>query len=114
MLPGGAAGTAEALAHAPGRALAVLADARPGAPWRAALAIAEPSPRVIDAIESLAHLVQADIPAGGAPAFDPELIAARGEKAGEEPILSLNPPRQLSQAVQSTVPHATISHIYPH
>ncbi len=86
ILTGWAAGTAEALAHAPGRALAVLADARPGAPWRAALAIAEPSPRVIDAIESLAHVVQADMPAGGAPAFDAVLIAAREEQPGEQPL----------------------------
>jgi hypothetical protein len=89
ILAGWAAGTAEALAHAPGRALALLADARPGAPWRAALAIAEPSPRVIDAIESLAHVVQAHMPADETAAFDAVIIAAREEQPGEQPLDSL-------------------------
>lgn len=42
VLTAWAEGAAEALAHTPERAVAVVADARSGAPWRARLGLAEP------------------------------------------------------------------------
>jgi hypothetical protein len=86
ILTGWAEGIAEALAHAPERSRAVLADARPDAPWRAALGIAEPSPRVSDAIESIARFVGAATPPGGAPTFDAVLTAARKDRPGEQAL----------------------------
>src|SRR5262249_36932476 len=43
VLTAWAEGAAEALAHAPGRAAAVVADGRAGAGWRPALGLPEPS-----------------------------------------------------------------------
>jgi hypothetical protein len=53
ILTGWAEGVADALASAPERALALLADAAPGASWRAGLEIRQPSPRLAEAIERL-------------------------------------------------------------
>ena len=65
ILTGWAEALAEALAYTPARAQAVLADARPGAPWRRDLGIAEPSPRLSDAIDSIERALSAATPAGG-------------------------------------------------
>ena len=62
ILTGWAEAVAEALAYAPARAQAVLADARPGAPWRRDLGIAEPSARLSDAIDSIERALSAAIP----------------------------------------------------
>jgi hypothetical protein len=49
---------AEALAAAPQRANAVLADAQPDAQWRAGLGIVKPSPQLSDAIDSMSRDIQ--------------------------------------------------------
>jgi hypothetical protein len=47
-----------------------LADANPGAPWRAALRISEPSQQLSKAIRFLEHAVRAVTPADGMPTLD--------------------------------------------
>jgi hypothetical protein len=50
------------LVHAPEQIPALVADARPGAAWRFALGIAEPTEQLGAAIESLDRLLQATGP----------------------------------------------------
>src|SRR5262249_3645980 len=70
ILTGWAEAVAEALAHAPARAEAVLADARPGARWRADLGIAEPSARLSDAIDWIERALSEATPDDGPPSLD--------------------------------------------
>ena len=86
ILTGWAEAVAEALAYTPARAQAVLADARPGAPWRPDLGIAEPSPRLSDAIDSIERALSAAMPAGGAPSLDALLLAVRDGQPGESAL----------------------------
>jgi hypothetical protein len=58
VLTGWAQAVAETLAYAPERVPGVLADARPGAPWRTALKIAEPSPQLSEAIDIIDQIVR--------------------------------------------------------
>src|SRR5262249_35101706 len=62
VLTAWAEGAAEALAHAPERAAAVVADARAGAGWRPRLGLPEPSEHVIGAIDCLERTVRAASP----------------------------------------------------
>jgi hypothetical protein len=62
VLTGWAEALAEMLAFAPERVEAVMAEAHPDAPWRAAFGIAAPSPPLSQAIESLARTVRGDMP----------------------------------------------------
>jgi hypothetical protein len=82
ILTGWAEALAEALAHAPARAAAVLADARPCAPWRADLGLAEPSARLSDAIDSIERALSQATPADGPPSLDGLLFAVRDGHAG--------------------------------
>jgi hypothetical protein len=84
ILTGWAEGVAEALATAPERALALIADARPGASWRAGLRIPQPS-RLSEAIERLNLPVRAAGPPTGPSAFGAVLAATSQEdQPGEE------------------------------
>jgi hypothetical protein len=74
---------ADALALAPERIPEVIADARPGAPWRAALRLPEPSPPLSDAIDSMLSAVRAAIAAGGQPPSDAVLATIRDSQPGE-------------------------------
>ena len=58
---------AEAMAESSECVKAVLSDARPGAPWRKAFDIEEPSPELAAAIEALPALVENPQPPGGEP-----------------------------------------------
>jgi len=58
ILTGWAEAVAEALAHAPEQIVPLMADAKAGAPWRAALRVAEPSQRLSEAIDLLGRVVQ--------------------------------------------------------
>jgi hypothetical protein len=91
ILTGWAEALAEALAHAPARAEAVLADARPGAPWRADLGIEEPSAPLSDAINSIERTVSEATPADGPPSLGAVLFAVRDEHGwtGETPLDNL-------------------------
>ncbi|MBS1692311.1 MAG: hypothetical protein JST91_08825 [Actinobacteria bacterium] len=89
VLTGWAQAVAEAVAYAPDSAAAVLADARPGAPWRTALHIAEPSPRLTDAVDVMAGFVLAEPSDGRSLTLD-GLIAAVGEnRPGEGKLAGL-------------------------
>jgi hypothetical protein len=83
ILTGWAEALAEALAYAPARTEAVLADARSDAPWRADLGIAEPSPRFNDAIAAIERALSAAMPPGSAPSLDALLFAVRDDQPGE-------------------------------
>src|SRR5262245_10337426 len=86
VLSGWAEAVAETLAHAPERIPALVADARPGAAWRSELGIAEPSQRLVEAIEALNEVTQAAARAAGTPTFDAVLAAVREDRSGEQPL----------------------------
>ena len=77
---------AEMLAYAPGRAAALLAEARSGAAWRADLGLPEPSPQLGEAIDSMSREVLAAAPQDGLPTFD-EVLSAANEDRSAEPQL---------------------------
>jgi hypothetical protein len=86
VLTGWAEAVAETLAHAPERIPALVADARPGAAWRSELGIAEPSPQLGEAIESLDETLQVAAGAGGTPTFDAVLAAAYEDRSAEQTL----------------------------
>jgi hypothetical protein len=86
VLTGWAEAVAETLAHGPERIPALVADARPGAVWRSELGIAELSPQLGEAIESLDETIQAATRAGGTPTFDAVLAAANEYRSGEQTL----------------------------
>jgi hypothetical protein len=86
VLTGWAEAVAETLAHAPERITALVEDVRPGAAWRSELGIAEPSQRLVEAIESLNEIMQAAAQAAGTPTFDEVLAAVREDPSGEQPL----------------------------
>lgn len=86
ILTGWAEGVAETLTHAPERIPALLADARPGAAWRSALGIADPSPQLNKAIESVSEVIEGAGPADGTPSFGAVLAAACEDRVGVQPL----------------------------
>jgi hypothetical protein len=58
ILTGWTQALAEALEHATGSVETLFANARPGAPWRKAFKLAEPSPRLAEAIGCMARAVR--------------------------------------------------------
>jgi hypothetical protein len=74
---------AEALVSAPDCLEAVLADARTGAPWRAALGIAEPSAQLNEAIETMSHAVRAAAVTDPVPTAEALMVALRDVPPGE-------------------------------
>jgi hypothetical protein len=83
VLTGWAEAVAETLACAPEQIPALVADVRPGAAWRSELGIAEPSPRLVEAIESLDETLESAARATGTPTFDAVLAAVRDDRSGE-------------------------------
>jgi hypothetical protein len=77
---------AEALECAPEKIPTLIADLRPGAAWRSGFGIAEPSPRLVEAIESLSEVLTEAGRADGAPTFDVVLATVREDPAGQHPI----------------------------
>jgi hypothetical protein len=61
----------------------VLAQARASTPWRAALGLPEPSPRLSEAIDAMGRVVRAATSADGRHAFE-ALLAAAGEDRSDE------------------------------
>ena len=86
ILTGWSEGAAETLALAPERIPALLDDARAGAAWRSALGIAEPSPQLGEAIESLREVIEGAAPADGGASFDAVLADSREDRSGEQPL----------------------------
>lgn len=83
ILTGWAQAVAETLAAEPKRLPDLLADARAGAPWRTALNIAEPTPRLGEAVDIVERIVRTS---GNPPTFD-ALLAAVTAHAPDEPKL---------------------------
>ena len=86
VLTGWAEAVAQTLAHAPERMPALLDDARPGAAWRSALGIADPSPQLDMAIASLSAVIDAATPADAPPSFEAVLAACREARVDEQPL----------------------------
>src|SRR5262245_30715536 len=116
VLTGWTEAVAETLAHTPERIPALVADLRPGAPWRSELGITEPSQRLVEAIDSLDELMRAAGRAAGTTTFDAVLAAAREEPSGEHPLdklvrAALRSTLEQLRSRQETVPdsdlHAT-------
>src|SRR5262245_36585303 len=89
VLTAWAEGAAEALAHAPERAAAVVADARADAGWRPTLGLPEPSEHVIGAIECLQRAVRAASLPAGAPSLNAMVSALRDDPPGETDLEGL-------------------------
>ena len=77
---------AEALAYGPDRTAAVLSNARPDAPWRPAMQLAQPTARLANAIASLHRFVVANATPNGSCTYDSVLTAARQEVPDEKPL----------------------------
>ena len=76
----------EVVSHAPERTAEVLAEGRPGAPWRAAMGLPEPSDRLAAAIRSMEQTVGAlDVP-DGEPMSDALLTALAQGSPDEDPL----------------------------
>jgi hypothetical protein len=89
VLTAWAEGAAEALAHAPERAAAVVADARAGADWRPTLRLAEPSEHIIEAIDCLERAVHAAAPLGETRSLEAMASALRDDPPGETDLAGL-------------------------
>ncbi len=76
----------EAVSYAPERTAEVLADGRPGARWRTAMGLPEPSARFGAAIESMDRAVGALDVADGEPTSDALLAAAAQDAPVEDPL----------------------------
>lgn len=74
---------AEALTHAPERTQTVPAQARAGALWRTELGLAEPSPQLDQALNSIEHAVRAAPRSGGTPTARTVLAAIRDSPPAE-------------------------------
>jgi hypothetical protein len=86
ILTSWAEAVAEALAGAPDRVEAVLADAAEGGSWRAALGIAEPSPPLNQAISSIAEVVRIAIASGDSSPLDALLLALSDSNPAEQSL----------------------------
>jgi hypothetical protein len=86
ILTSWAEAVAEALAFAPERVEAVLADLQPGAEWRAALGIEQPSPQLSPAIRALRELVRTTMAAADEPTLNALLVATHGSRPGEQEL----------------------------
>jgi hypothetical protein len=106
ILTGWAEAVAEAVDHVPERLAEVLAEARPGAPWRAELGLPEPSERLADAIAALENAVTDATPAGGVPTFDGLLAVASRKRDGEPALTALVCGALLSMLEERRTRHA--------
>ena len=89
VLTSWAEGAAEALAYAPERAAAVVADARGGAGWRPRLGLPEPSEHVIAALECLEGAVRAASAHAEARSLEAMVSALRDDPPGETDLGAL-------------------------
>lgn len=83
VLTGWAQALAEALAYAPDSVEPLLADAQPGAPWRAAFGIPEPSLRLSEAFDYMERTVREITALGATPEFDALLSSCRKDRPEE-------------------------------
>jgi hypothetical protein len=76
----------EAVSHAPERTTEVLADGRRGAPWRTAMGLREPSPRLAEAIDSMEQAIGALDVTNNEPTSDALLAAVELDPPDEDPL----------------------------
>jgi hypothetical protein len=86
LLTAWAEAVVEAVSHAPERTAEVVTDARPGAPWRTAMGLPEPSARLGAAIESMEQTVRALEVADGEAMSDALLAATAQDPSDEDPL----------------------------
>jgi len=86
VLTGWAEAAAEALAHAPERASAVLSEGRSGAGWRQDFGLAEPSRQLDAAIDSMRKAVRAASPPGSPCTLEALATAFRDDRAYEQDL----------------------------
>jgi hypothetical protein len=98
VLTAWAEAVAEVLAHAPERAPRVMAEAAPGAAWRSALGLPEPSARLATALHSMSMVAREVRPPAGTPLLDAAIAAAAEDRPGEDPL-----DRMVRQALLSTL-----------
>jgi hypothetical protein len=84
VLTAWAEAAAEALAHAPERALAVLSEARAGASWRDGLGLPEPSQQLDSALDRMGQAVHAASEAGSPRTLEQLAAALRANLPGEQ------------------------------
>jgi hypothetical protein len=89
ILTGWAQAVAETLTYTPERVAGLLADARPGAPWRTALKIAEPSAQLSEAIDVIDQIVRTSAPSNGPPTLDALIAATREDRPAEAKLAGL-------------------------
>src|SRR5262249_36231460 len=89
VLTGWAQAVAEILAYAPDRVLDLVAAARPGSPWRAALNIAEPSPRLSETIDIIEQFVRTSVPPGTSLTLDALIATTCEDRPGESTLATL-------------------------
>jgi hypothetical protein len=80
---------AEVLAQSPERVEEVLADARAGAPWRAGLGIAEPSPALSHALNAVSEVLQRSASPEATLTLASALGGAREHRADEDGVARL-------------------------
>ncbi len=96
ILTGWGQAVAEAVSAAPENVLEVLADARPDAPWRAALNLPAPSDRLAVAFTALEDIVRAGSPGAVSTAA---ALAAQTTVAADEPDI----PKLVRRVLRSTL-----------
>jgi hypothetical protein len=89
VLTGWAQAVAETLAYAPERVPALLADARPGAPWRTALKLADPSAQLGEAIDIIDQIVRTSASSSGPTTLDALIATTREDRPGEAGLAGL-------------------------
>jgi hypothetical protein len=89
ILTGWAQAVAETVTYAPERVPGLLADARPGAPWRTALQIAEPSTQLSEALGIIDQIVRTSTPASGPLTLDALIAAAAEDRPAEVKLVGL-------------------------
>jgi hypothetical protein len=98
ILTGWAQAVLEALAYAPDRVETLLAEARPGAPWRAAFQIAEPSAQLSQAISFMDLAIRAVTSLDGASRIDALRALCEEDRSGEDAVEKL-----VRRVLQSTL-----------
>jgi hypothetical protein len=98
ILTGWAQAVLEALAYAPERIEPLLAEARPGAPWRAAFRIAEPSAQLAEAVSVMGRTIRAVTSLDGASRIDALRALCAEERSGESAVEKL-----VRRVLQSTL-----------
>jgi hypothetical protein len=89
ILTGWAQAALEALFDAPGRIEALLAEAHPGAPWRAAFQIAEPSAQLAEAISFMDLTIRAVALLDGASRIDALRVSCEEDRSEEDAVKKL-------------------------